>query len=156
MPRAARSELPEAAGQGRLVFLDVLRVLVISMVIIHHVAQAYGPTGGFWPVRDAATSEWFRPFYTVNAAVGLGMLFLIAGYFYAGLLLPSLVPWETSASTPLFMRCGPGAGDHPSRWYARMGEGRPGAVNATRQCCTLGFRDGPDPGKTGSSVGGFP
>ena len=81
MPHAARPGLPAAAGEGRLVFLDVLRVLIISMVIIHHAAQAYGPTGGFWPVEDAATSEWFRPFYTVNAAVGLGMLFLIAGYF---------------------------------------------------------------------------
>lgn len=81
MPGAARSELPAAAGEGHLVFLDVLRVLIISMVIIHHAAQAYGPTGGFWPVQDAATSDWFRPFYTVNAAVGLGMLFLIAGYF---------------------------------------------------------------------------
>ena len=81
MARAARSGLPPAAGEGRLVFLDVLRVLIISMVIIHHAAQAYGPTGGAWPVQDAATSEWFRPFYTVNAALGLGMLFLLAGYF---------------------------------------------------------------------------
>ncbi|MGT2462584.1 acyltransferase family protein [Sinomonas atrocyanea] len=70
-----------AGGTGRLVFLDVLRVLIISMVIVHHAAQAYGPTGGFWPVKDAATSDWFRPFYTVNAAVGLGLLFLLAGFF---------------------------------------------------------------------------
>lgn len=72
------------AAFGRLVFLDVLRVLIISMVIIHHGAQAYGPTGGFWPVKDPATSDWFRPFYTVNAAVGLGLLFLLAGFLLPG------------------------------------------------------------------------
>ncbi len=72
------------AAFGRVVFLDVLRVLIISMVIIHHAAQAYGPTGGFWPVKDTATSDWFRPFYTVNAAVGLGLLFLLAGFLLPG------------------------------------------------------------------------
>lgn len=80
-PTAGPGPAPSATARGRLVFLDVLRVLIISMVIIHHAAQAYGPSGGFWPVEDSATSDWFRPFYTVNAAVGLGMLFLIAGYF---------------------------------------------------------------------------
>ncbi|GAA3340681.1 acyltransferase family protein [Amorphoplanes nipponensis] len=64
----------------RLVSLDVIRVAVVAMVIVHHAAQPYGP-GGEWPVRDAAHSDWFRPFYTVNAAVGLGLLFLIAGHF---------------------------------------------------------------------------
>jgi hypothetical protein len=63
------------------VALDVIRVAVIVMVIVHHAAQPYGPTGGEWPVTDAAQSDWFRPFYTVNAAVGLGLLFLLAGYF---------------------------------------------------------------------------
>ena len=29
----------------RLVFIDALRVAVIAFVIIHHAAQAYGPTG---------------------------------------------------------------------------------------------------------------
>lgn len=86
MPRTAGSGGPPAAaaGTGRLAFVDVLRVLLISMVIIHHAAQAYGPTGGFWPVEDQATSEWFVPFYTVNAAIGLGLLFLVAGYFLPG------------------------------------------------------------------------
>lgn len=69
---------------ARLVFLDVLRVLVISMVIVHHAAQAYGPTGGFWPVTDPATSDWFLPFYAVNAAVGLGLLFHLAGFLLPG------------------------------------------------------------------------
>lgn len=78
------SPTAESGTGGRLAFLDALRVAVIAMVIVHHAAQAYGPTGGIWPVRDAVQSAWFRPFYTVNAAVGLGLLFLLAGYFVPG------------------------------------------------------------------------
>ncbi|HEU4668225.1 MAG TPA: acyltransferase family protein [Arthrobacter sp.] len=86
MSQAAGSVGPPAAaaGTGRLAFVDVLRVLIISMVVFHHAAQAYGPTGGFWPVEDQASTDWFVPFYTVNAAVGLGLLFLVAGYFLPG------------------------------------------------------------------------
>jgi glucans biosynthesis protein C len=66
---------------GRLIFIDALRVAIVAFVIAHHGAQAYGPTGGFWPVHDHAQSDWFTPFYTVNAAFGMGLLFLVAGYF---------------------------------------------------------------------------
>jgi hypothetical protein len=66
---------------GRLIFIDALRVALVAFVIVHHAAQAYGPTGGFWPVHDHAQSDWFNPFYTVNAAFGMGLLFLVAGYF---------------------------------------------------------------------------
>jgi peptidoglycan/LPS O-acetylase OafA/YrhL len=67
--------------EKRLVFIDALRVAAIDFVIIHHAAQAYGPTGGFWPVHDRAQSDWFAPFYTANAAFGMGLMFLLAGYF---------------------------------------------------------------------------
>jgi peptidoglycan/LPS O-acetylase OafA/YrhL len=69
-----------AVQDDRLAFLDVLRVAIIVMVIAHHAAQAYGPTGGNWPVTDSSSSDWFAPFHTVDAAVGLGLLFLLAGY----------------------------------------------------------------------------
>jgi glucan biosynthesis protein C len=62
-------------------FVDVLRVAVIVMVIAHHATQAYGPTGGTWPVTDPRPSDWFRPFYTGNDAIGMGLLFFLAGYF---------------------------------------------------------------------------
>ncbi len=69
-------------GDGsRLVFVDVLRVALIVLVIAHHAAQPYGPTGGDWPVEDPANSEWLGPFFAVNAAFFMGLLFLLAGYF---------------------------------------------------------------------------
>jgi peptidoglycan/LPS O-acetylase OafA/YrhL len=63
------------------VFADALRVAVIVFVVVHHAAQAYGPTGGAWPVHAHDQCPWLRPFYAVNAAFGLGVLFLLAGYF---------------------------------------------------------------------------
>ncbi len=79
----------QPAGYGqpqRLIFIDALRVAAVALVIVHHAAQAYGPTGGFWPVHDKAQSAWFTPFYTANAAFGMGLLFLVAGYFTAASL----------------------------------------------------------------------
>lgn len=78
--RRPAPSVPRVDGE-RLIFADVLRVAIVAMVIVHHAAQAYGPTGGVWPVEDEVTSDWFLPFYTANAAVGLGLLFLLAGYF---------------------------------------------------------------------------
>jgi len=77
--QSATLEPPD--GGGRLVFVDVLRVAVIVGVVAHHAAQAYGPTGGEWVLADQANSRWFEPFYLVNAAFGMGLLFLLAGYF---------------------------------------------------------------------------
>lgn len=66
---------------ARLVFVDVLRVALIVLVIAHHAGQAYGPTGGDWPVTDPPTLDWLGSFFAVNAAFFMGLLFLLAGYF---------------------------------------------------------------------------
>jgi len=69
-------------GSGdRLVFVDVLRVAVIILVVAFHSAQPYGPTGGDWPVTDPANSELLRPFFPWGAAFGMGLFFLLVGYF---------------------------------------------------------------------------
>ena len=83
---AADSRSRSAGGQRaeRLVFADVLRAAVIAMVIVHHSAMAYGPSRSSWPVQDPAHSGWFGPLLAVDAAVGMGLLFLLAGYFVPG------------------------------------------------------------------------
>ena len=78
---AAQTDFRNDRPPERLAFIDALRVAVIAFVIVHHAAQAYGPTGGFWPVHDRAQIDWFAPFYTANAAFGMGLMFLLAGYF---------------------------------------------------------------------------
>lgn len=71
---------PEKAA-GRLVFVDVLRVALIVLVVAHHTGQAYGPTGGEWPITDPPIMDWLGSFFIVNAAFFMGLLFLLAGYF---------------------------------------------------------------------------
>jgi peptidoglycan/LPS O-acetylase OafA/YrhL len=66
---------------GRLVFVDVLRVVLIALVVAHHAGQAYGPTGGDWPVTEPESMDWLGSFFSVNAAFFMGLLFLLAGYF---------------------------------------------------------------------------
>lgn len=62
-------------------FVDVLRVGVIVWVIGHHAAQPYGPSGGDWPITDQGNLEWLGPLFPLGAAFGMGLLFLLAGYF---------------------------------------------------------------------------
>ena len=68
----------------RLYFIDNLRVLLISLVVAHHAGQPYGPTGGEWPLFNPERSLLLGPFFGVNAAFFMGLLFLISGYFVPG------------------------------------------------------------------------
>lgn len=70
-----------ATGTSRLAFIDNMRILMITMVIAHHAGQPYGPTGGFWPIDDARHAPILGPFFTVNAAFGMGLFFLISAAF---------------------------------------------------------------------------
>ena len=70
----------------RLPYIDWLRVLVISLVVAHHAAQAYGPTGGAWPVSEPERTALLGPFFPVNAGFMMGLFFLISGYFVPGSL----------------------------------------------------------------------
>lgn len=65
----------------RLFYLDNLRVAVIILVIAHHVGQAYGPTGGWWPVQEEARAPLLGPFFTVNRSFFMSLFFMISGYF---------------------------------------------------------------------------
>ena len=79
-PDGSSTVAPPCSGD-RLVFVDVLRVAVIVLVVAFHAAQPYGPTGGEWPVTDPANSELLRPFFPWGAAFGMGLFFLLVGYF---------------------------------------------------------------------------
>lgn len=65
----------------RLYFADKLKVALTMLVIAHHAAQPYGPTGGAWPVVNAQHSPLLGPFFAVNAAFFMGLFFLISGFF---------------------------------------------------------------------------
>jgi glucan biosynthesis protein C len=54
-----------------MAFFDNLKVLMMIVVIVHHVSQAYGPIGAWWTVMEATRAEILGPF------------FMIAGYFTA-------------------------------------------------------------------------
>jgi len=69
---------------SRLYFIDSLRILLISMVVAHHAGQAYGPTGGEWPIFSPERTPLLGPFFPVNAAFFMGLFFLISGYFIPG------------------------------------------------------------------------
>ena len=80
-PAITDSQSAEDPKPGRLVFVDVLRVALIILVVAHHAGQAYGPTGGDWPVEESGNIDWLGSFFSVNAAFFMGLLFLLAGYF---------------------------------------------------------------------------
>jgi peptidoglycan/LPS O-acetylase OafA/YrhL len=70
-----------ASVTQRLVFFDNLRVVAMAMVILQHVGQAYGPTGGAWLIQEPDKAVVLSPFFTVNRSFGMSLFFMIAGYF---------------------------------------------------------------------------
>jgi fucose 4-O-acetylase-like acetyltransferase len=65
----------------RLYFPDNLRVALTILLISHHVGQAYGPTGGWWPIQEAARASVLGPFFAVNRSFFMSLFFMISGYF---------------------------------------------------------------------------
>src|SRR5262249_4810428 len=65
---------------ARLAYLDNLRVALAALVVAHHVGQAYGPTGGAWPIFNPTRAAILGPFFSVNASFFMGLFFLISGY----------------------------------------------------------------------------
>jgi peptidoglycan/LPS O-acetylase OafA/YrhL len=80
MAGSSNLPLPDVRKTGRLYFLDNLRIALTILVIAHHVGQAYGPTGGSWPIQEAARSPILGPFFTVNRSFFMSLFFLISGY----------------------------------------------------------------------------
>jgi len=69
--------------ENRLYYLDNLKVFLIVLVIMHHVGQAYGTTGGGWFFAyPGERVKALRLFFTFNASFFMGLFFFISGYFY--------------------------------------------------------------------------
>jgi len=77
-----QSDVPELATRDtrRLYFLDNLRIALTILVIAHHVGQAYGPTGGSWPIQEVTRARVLGPFFTVNRSFFMSLFFMISGY----------------------------------------------------------------------------
>ena len=78
----APREVPSAAN--RIFYLDWLRIMLTILVIVHHVGQAYGPTGGYWPVQSPTRAAILGPFFGVNRSFFMSLFFMISGYFMVG------------------------------------------------------------------------
>lgn len=70
--------------QVRLAFVDNIRVLLVILVILHHLAITYGGAGGWYyheGQADTITTTVLTLFVAVNQSFFMGFYFLIAAYF---------------------------------------------------------------------------
>ena len=74
--------------KGRLLYVDNLRLMAVSFVVMHHLAVTYSGFGSWYYVQaphlDTLSTVWFAFYLSFQQAYFLGLLFLIAGYFVAG------------------------------------------------------------------------
>lgn len=69
---------------GRLAYIDNLRILLVILVILHHLAVTYGGEGSWYyyeSLADTITTTVLTLFVVVNQAFFMGFYFLIAAYF---------------------------------------------------------------------------
>jgi peptidoglycan/LPS O-acetylase OafA/YrhL len=70
---------------SHLFYLDNLKVFLIILVIVHHVGQSYGDTGGSWFfTHPGAKVPNLGFFFFFNASFFMGLFFFISGYFFPG------------------------------------------------------------------------
>ena len=73
--------------KNRLLFVDNLRILLISLVILQHLSVTYGGIGG-WYYYDGEPDQISGIVLTIHNAINqsffMGLFFLISGYFTAG------------------------------------------------------------------------
>lgn len=88
-PPAATAPFSSAAppsSPSRLLWIDHLRAVLTVFVVAHHAAQAYGPTGGAWPVSNPERSPVLGVFIAVNAMYFMSLFFFVSGVFTPGTL----------------------------------------------------------------------
>jgi fucose 4-O-acetylase-like acetyltransferase len=70
--------------QVRLAFIDNIRILLVVLVVLHHLALTYGAEGPWYyheGQSDTITATVLTLFVAVNEAFFMGFYFLIAAYF---------------------------------------------------------------------------
>jgi len=75
--------------KNRLFYVDNLRIFLISLVVLHHLAITYGGPGSWYYYEtkaDTISSIVYSMFVATNQAFFMGMFFLIAAFF----IVPSL------------------------------------------------------------------
>ncbi len=73
-----------STDNNRMVYIDNIRILLVILVIIHHIAVAYGGSGG-WPVKEAPSDGispiLFSILNGVNQSFFMSFFFLLSGFF---------------------------------------------------------------------------
>jgi hypothetical protein len=68
----------------RVFYIDNIRIYLTILVILHHVAVAYGGSGG-WPLKETPTDTIspiiFLLFNALNQSYFMSFFFILAGYF---------------------------------------------------------------------------
>lgn len=79
---ASSADPISTAAAPRSAAIDHLRILLTALVIFHHVAIAYGGSGGwYWREQPNASNVYLLMFNAINQAYFMGFFFLLAGYY---------------------------------------------------------------------------
>ncbi len=78
-------------AESRLYYLDYLRLALVTLVVIHHIAMIYGAVGPFYyleqlPITRHKTFQALLVFILFNQSFFMGALFFLSGYFTPGSL----------------------------------------------------------------------
>ena len=85
---AIKSTTTAAEPSSRLLFIDNLRIGLVTLVVLHHVALVYGAGAPFYyvepPINDPLAFLVLLVLPLVNQSWFMGAFFLISGYFTPG------------------------------------------------------------------------
>ena len=78
---------PSVKKPNRIFYIDNIRLFLTILVILHHVAVAYGGIGG-WPLKedptDAISPIILTLFNAINQSFFLSFFYMLSGYFVPG------------------------------------------------------------------------
>jgi len=76
-----------SSGPARILYLDNIRIYLISIVVLHHIALGYSGSG-IWTINETPTDRLstflFFIFIAINQSYFLSFFYLVSGYFLPG------------------------------------------------------------------------